>query len=105
MSWLIEFLNMIDIDAGSVLVSILVVSCFWNINLKINHLKELLGNHVTDTNKKIGKLDTDLNKRMDKLDTDLNKRMDKLDTDLNKRMDKLESKLDQVLVNQSKNRK
>ena len=85
MNWLIEFLN--TIDAGSALVSILVVSCYWNTNLKINHLKELLGNHVTDTNKKIGKLDTDLNKRMDKLES---------------RMDKLESKIDQLLANQNR---
>ena len=55
MNWLFEFLN--TLNAGSSLIIVVLISCFWNLNLKIKHIKELLSNHITDTNKKIDKLE------------------------------------------------
>ena len=48
----------------------------------IRPIKEILNNHITDTNKKIDKLDS---------------RIDKLETELKAGQSKLESKLDKLL--------
>ena len=46
----------------------------------MSHIKKDLNNHITDTNKKIDKLDTKIDSKFDKLDTKIDSKFDKLDT-------------------------
>ena len=76
MNWLFEFLN--TLDAGSSLIIVVLISCFWNLNLKINHIKELLNNHITDTNKKIDKLESNFKTELKEFKTEVRDKFEKI---------------------------
>ena len=59
------------------------------ISRDMKHIKEILSNHITDTNKKIDALRIDTNNKIDVLRTDTNKNIDVLRTDMSKNMDVL----------------
>ena len=76
MNWLFEFLN--TLDAGSSLIIVVLISCFWNLNLKINHIKELLNNHITDTNKKIDKLESNFKTELKEFKKEVRDKFEKI---------------------------
>ena len=53
------------------------------------HIKETLSNHITDTNKKIEKVDS----KIDKLDSKFDSKIDKLDSKFDSKFDKIISLL------------
>ena len=64
----------------------------------IANIKENLTNHVTDTDKKIDKLDT----KIDKLDAKLDTKIDKIDTKLDTNFNRLNQRLDQAFGHSNK---
>ena len=71
----LEFLGFKAENTALFLVLILFYIVFKHkfelLNKDINHIKETLSNHITDTNKKIDQLNNKFDKRIDKLESKL----------------------------------
>ena len=110
MSWPVIIESLFDQALPLGTVALLV----W-IATMLKHIKESLNNHITDTNKKIDKLDAKIEKNTDtlegkiekntdtlkagqsKLDTKIDNKIDKLDTKIDNKIDKLDTKIDKLL--------
>ena len=83
------------------IVWIIVYQAIMSRDLK--HLKELLSNHVTDTNKKIDKLETSTNEKINELkagfkelETSTNEKFDELKNSTNEKIDELKTEFKEL---------
>ena len=84
-----------------IILSLIVVFVFFYLRKDIKAIKEDLHNHVTDTDKKIDKLDVKIDTKINQLDVKIDKKIDQLDikidqlrTDMYAKFDKTDAKLD-----------
>ena len=84
-------LNFFDQTVSLETVAVLIVLVY--IVYDIKHIKEQLGNHITDTNKKIDKLDAKIENKTDKLEAG----QKQFEKELRSGQAKIEQKLDQLL--------
>ena len=86
-----NFLNLIETPA-LIILSLVVVFVFFYLRKDIKAIKEDLHNHVTDTDKKIGKLDV----KIDQLRTDIYAKFDKTDAKIKQLRTDMYAKFDQL---------
>ena len=83
MAALIELLN-------DPLIVVLVTFYYLMSKKDIRHIKELLTNHVTDTHKKMDKMESNTSKRLDKMEKDMKEGHARLEEDMKKGHARLE---------------
>ena len=66
-----------------------VIICIVWIGLSLRHIKELLNNHVTDTNKKIDKLEGEMKEGHKLLKDNTDKRFEAIDRKIDRIIDKI----------------
>ena len=90
--------NILSVFSQAVPVwDVAVLICLVIIFRDLKHLKELLSNHVTDTNKKIDELKMDTAKKIDELKIDTAKRLDKFEDSVKTELKEIKNKLDKLL--------
>ncbi len=82
-----KLIELFQTDWGGVTFLILYTSLLftgwaWMLSAKINPIKELLTNHITDTNKKIDDLQSSTNQKIDDLQSSTNQKIDDLKSDI-----------------------
>ena len=79
-----------------IILSLVVVFVFFYLRKDIKAIKEDLHNHVTDTDKKIDKLDVKIDTKIDQLDRKIDTKIDQLRTDMYAQFDKTDAKINQL---------